>query len=49
MNTAKFGKELLVLCRDKENRYAEVENMLGSLSEDLLQDVVRYRDQVSES
>ena len=49
MDTHRLGEELLALCRSEENKFAEIQELLGSLAEVQRREVLRYRDQVSES
>lgn len=44
-----LGEELLVLCRSKEDKVAEVNALFELLSENQRREVVRYEDEVSES
>ena len=46
MDAIRLGEELLALCKDGENKYAEVVGLLESLSQDERHRVVRYRDKV---
>ena len=49
MDTYRLGEELLAWCKSEENKFAEVQELLGSLAENQRREVLRYRDQVSES
>ena len=49
MDTFKLVKELLALCRSGESKFAEIKALLESLTEDERREVLRYRDNVSES
>ena len=48
MDTSRLGEELLALCRSEENKFAEIQELLGSLSEVQRRKVLRYREEVSE-
>ena len=49
MNTAELGKQLLALCKSAKSKSAKIKGLLESLSEEQRREVVKYRDQVSES
>ena len=42
MHFAEQGDELLALCKSEEDKYAEIEALLGSLPPDRRREVVRY-------
>ena len=48
MDTSRLEEELLALCRSEENKFAEIQELLGSLSEVQRRKVLRYREEVSE-
>lgn len=47
MDTTRLGEELLALCWSEGNRFAEVNGLLESLSEDRSREVVRYKNEVN--
>ena len=47
MDTFRLGRALLEICKNKEDKVAEVNALFEILSEDQRREVVRYRDQVS--
>ena len=49
MDTYRLGEELLAWCKGEESKFADIQELLGSLAENQRREVLRYRDQVSES
>ena len=44
MNTAELGKQLLALCANEKSLFAEIQELLESLSEEQRRKVVRYKN-----